>query len=112
MRQRLTERLGGTPRERTRLMLSVWSLMHGTAMLMIRGGAAGPLQTQMVHSCLDAVEAVITEAARSKGRKSSGPKWPAKLILGEAAQSRVSDGEPDVSGKAGVGRKKVSGLRS
>jgi AcrR family transcriptional regulator len=106
MRQRLTERLGGTPRERTRLMLSVWSLMHGTAMLMIRGGAAGPLQTQMVHSCLDAVEAVITEAARSKGRKSSGPKWPANLILGEAAQSRVSDGEPDLSVKAGVGRKR------
>ncbi len=95
MRQRLTQRLGGTPRERTRLMLSVWSLMHGTAMLMIRGGVAGPLRTQMVHCCLDAVEAIITEAARSKGKTYSGPKWPLNLILGEAAQSKVSDGEPD-----------------
>jgi hypothetical protein len=74
-------------------------------MLMIRGGAAGPLQRQMVHSCLDAVEAVITDAARSKGRKYSGPKWPPNLILGEAAQSKVSDGEPDAGAKAGVKRK-------
>jgi AcrR family transcriptional regulator len=113
MRQRLTERLGGTPRERTRLMLSVWSLMHGTAMLMIRGGAAGPLQMQMVHSCLDAVEAVITEAARSKGRKYSGPKWPPHLILGEAADSKVGNSEPDTGSKSAPqrrGKRKVSGL--
>jgi AcrR family transcriptional regulator len=101
MRLRLTQRLGGSPRSHTRLMLSVWSLMHGTAMLMIRGGAAGPLHTQMVHSCLDAVEAIITEAARSKGKTCSGPKWPASLILGEAAHSMVSNGEPDVGAKSG-----------
>jgi AcrR family transcriptional regulator len=95
MRLRLTERLGGTPRKRTRLMLSVWSMMHGTAMLMIRGGVAGPLRPQMIHSCRDAVEAIIAEAARSKGKIYSGPKWPAGLILGEAADSKVSDGVPD-----------------
>jgi AcrR family transcriptional regulator len=95
MRQRLTERLGGTPRQRTRLMLSVWSLMHGTAMLMIRGGVAGPLRTQMIHSCLDGIEAVIAEAAHSKGKSHSGPKWPAGLILGEAADSKVINVEPD-----------------
>jgi AcrR family transcriptional regulator len=93
MRLRLTERLGGTPRKHTRLMLSVWSLMHGTAMLMIRGGVAGPLHAQMVHSCLDAVEAMIAEALRSKGKTYSGPKWPPNLILGEAAHSKVSEGE-------------------
>ena len=95
MRQRLTERLGGTPRQRTRLMLSVWSLMHGTAMLMIRGGVAGPLRTQMIHSCMDGIEAVIVEAARSKGKAHSGPKWPPGLILGEAADSKVINVEPD-----------------
>ena len=113
MRLRLTQRLGGTPRKRTRLMLSVWSLMHGTAMLMIRGGVAGPLRTQMVHSCRDAVEAVIAEAARS-GKTYSGPKWPANLILGEAADSKVSDPEPDGGANASAkrrGRKKVSSLR-
>src|SRR5580692_1580817 len=102
MRLRLTERLGGTPRKRTRLMLSVWSLMHGTAMLMIRGGVAGPLRTQMIHSCLDAVEAVIAEAARSKGKICSGPKWPGTLILGEAAHSKVGNGGPEGSMKSGA----------
>jgi AcrR family transcriptional regulator len=108
MRLRLTQRLGGAPRQHTRLMLAVWSLMHGTAMLMIRGGASGPLRTQMVHSCRDAVEAIIAEAARSKGKTYSGPKWPANLILGEAARSKVSNGAPDNGEKSGIQRKNRS----
>jgi len=93
MRLRLAQRLGGSPRKHTRLMLSLWSLMHGTAMLMIRGGVTGPLRTQMIHSCLDALEAIAAQASRTKGRIYSGPKWPAHLILGEAAHSKVTDGE-------------------
>jgi AcrR family transcriptional regulator len=102
MRLRLTQRLGGTPRRHTRLMLAVWSLMHGTAMLMIRGGVAGPLRSQMIHSCRDAVEAIIAEAARSKGKIYSGPKWPVNLILGEAAHSKVSGGAPDNGARSGT----------
>lgn len=90
LRERLAQRLGGSPRKHTRLMLSLWSLMHGAAMLMIRGGAPDPLRTQMIHACLDAAEALIKESARSKGKTHSGPKWPAGLILGEAAQSKVA----------------------
>jgi hypothetical protein len=105
MRMRLAQRLGGSPRKHTRLMLSLWSLMHGTAMLMIRGGAAGPLHTQMVHSCLDALEAIIADAARSKGKGRSGPKWPPNLILGEATHSKVSNGQPDAGAKAGAKRR-------
>ncbi|MCU1300143.1 MAG: TetR family transcriptional regulator [Candidatus Sulfotelmatobacter sp.] len=90
MRLRLAQRLGGDSRKHTRLMLSLWSLMHGTAMLMIRGGVSGSLRTQMIHACLDALEAVVDAAARSKGKTFSGPKWPAGLILGEAAQSTVT----------------------
>jgi AcrR family transcriptional regulator len=93
LRELLTKRLGGPPRQHTRLMLSVWSLLHGTAMLLIRGGAMGALRTQMFHSCLDAVEVIVAETARSKGRTSSGPKWPANLILGEEADSKVSQEE-------------------
>jgi AcrR family transcriptional regulator len=89
MRLRVAQRLGGSPRKHTRLMLSLWSLMHGTAMLMIRGGVSGALRTQMVHACLDSVEAIMKAAARSKGKGCSGPKWPAGLILGEAADSKV-----------------------
>jgi len=92
LRERLTRRLGTTARQNTRLMLSLWSLMHGTAMLLIRGGVVDPLRTQMFHACLDAVEAVVQDAARTKGRARSGPKWPAKLILGEAAESMVIHG--------------------
>jgi AcrR family transcriptional regulator len=105
MRLRLAQRLGGTPRKHTRLMLSLWSLMHGTAMLLIRGGVAGPLGTQMIHSCLDAVEAIIAQAARSKGKTYSGPKWPANLILGEAAHSKVTNGESDASTKSTIARR-------
>jgi AcrR family transcriptional regulator len=89
MRQRVAERLGGSPRAHTRLMLSLWSLMHGTAMLMIRGGVTGPLRMQMMHACLDAVEAIVGEAARSRSQACSGPKWPPSLILGEASGSKV-----------------------
>lgn len=93
MRLRLAQRLGGGPRKHTRLMLSLWSLMHGAAMLMIRGGVSGPLRTQMIHSCLDALEAIVAEAARSKGKKYSGPRWPSGLILGEAAHSKITTRE-------------------
>lgn len=89
MRLRLAQRLSGSPRKHTRLMLSLWSLLHGTAMLMIRGGVTGPLRTQMIYACLDAVEAVVGQAGVPKSRASSGPKWPATLILGEAADSKV-----------------------
>jgi AcrR family transcriptional regulator len=108
MRLRLAQRLGGTPRNHTRLMLSLWSLMHGTAMLMIRGGVEGPLRAQMIHSCLDALEAITTAAARSKGKANSGPKWPASLILGEAAQSKVSDDETDAVTKYAAKKKSRS----
>jgi hypothetical protein len=73
----------------------------------------------MFHACLDAVEAVVAQAARSKG-KGSGPKWPSNLILGEADHSRVSNGEHDAgadaksgtkSGTKNRGKRKVSGLR-
>jgi len=105
MRLRLAHRLGGDSRKHTRLMLSVWSLMHGTAMLLIRGGVTGPLRTQMIHSCLDAVEAIVEQADRTKGKAYSGPKWPASLILGEAAHSKVNNGEMDASAKSATARR-------
>jgi len=88
MRQRVTGILGGSARQHTRLMLSLWSLLHGAAMLIIRGRFDGPLRTQTVYSCLDAVDSMVASAARSKG-KHTGPKWPSTLILGEASESRV-----------------------
>ncbi len=92
MRERLAQRLGGTPRQNTRLMLAVWSLMHGTAMLIIRGGFEGMLRTQTIHACLDAFDSIIDSAARSKRLARSAHKWPSNLILGEGKQSRVGNG--------------------
>ncbi|HXJ85632.1 MAG TPA: TetR/AcrR family transcriptional regulator [Candidatus Binatia bacterium] len=91
MRERLVERLGGTARQHNRLMLAIWSLMHGTAMLIIRGGFEGSLRTQAVHACMDTVEMIIRSAHR-KSSVQSGPKWPASLVLGEAERSSVGNG--------------------
>lgn len=121
IRERLAQRLGGTPREHSRMMLAIWSLLHGAAMLMIRGGFEDALRTQTIHACSDAIEAIIVSAevatgrpgkrssSRSSSRTSSrpssrlssragsfghsGPKWPSNLILGEGKQSRVGNGK-------------------
>jgi AcrR family transcriptional regulator len=92
MRERLAQRLGGAPRQSTRLMLAVWSLMHGAAMLIIRGSFETALRSQTIHACQDAIDAIVDAAARSKGFPHSGPNWPSNLILGEGKQSRVGNG--------------------
>jgi AcrR family transcriptional regulator len=104
MRERVAKRLGGDPRKHTRLMLAVWSLMHGTAMLIIRGGFEGVLRTQTIHACLDAFDGILDAAARSKSLDHSGPKWPSNLILGEGKQSRVGNG--DGAGQKGSQKRK------
>lgn len=91
-RQRLTQRLGGTARDHNRLMLSLWSLMHGAVMLIIRGRFEGALRTQMIHACLDAFDAVVASAGR-KDFAHSGPKWPSSLVLGEAWQSKANQAQ-------------------
>jgi AcrR family transcriptional regulator len=90
MRERITQRIGGTPRQHSRLMLSIWSLMHGTAMLIIRGRFEGVLRAQTIHACIDACDAVL-DAAQRKRFSNSGPKWPANLILGEGKNSQVGN---------------------
>ena len=102
MRGRLAEELGGTPREHNRLILAIWCLMHGTAMLIIRGGFEGALRAQAIHACLDTVD-IVMEAARNGALVQSGPKWPATVILGEAEQS--SAGNPDDGASSVKGKK-------
>lgn len=106
MRERLAKRLGGDSRQHTRLMLAIWCLMHGTAMLIIRGQFDGMLRTQTVHACLDVFDGILACAARPKGLAHSGPKWPSNLILGEANQSRVGNGNGDTDSKPSGLRKK------
>ena len=75
MRERVAIRLGGSPRQHTRLMLAVWSLMHGAAMLIIRGGFEGVLRDQMVHACL---AHLTTFLMRRRDRKA----WPTPVRNG------------------------------
>jgi AcrR family transcriptional regulator len=105
MRARLAEQLKETPRQNNRLMLAIWSLMHGTAMLIIRGEFEGALRTQAVHACMDAVDNLIRMASRRKGGAHSGPKWPANLILGEGEQSRAGNGNEAAEVKGSRSRK-------
>lgn len=95
MRDILAEQIGGATHENNRIMLAIWCLLHGTAMLIIRGSFEGPLRTQTMHSCLDTVETVLRAAARPKGMVHSGPKWPSSLILGEGPKSRIGNGDGD-----------------
>jgi AcrR family transcriptional regulator len=105
MRERLAKRLGGTPRQHMRLMLAIWSLTHGTAMLVIRGRFEGALRVQAVHACIDACDSMVDSAARSKGLANSGPKWPSNLILGEGKQSQVGNSkESSVKKKSKAGK--------
>jgi len=73
-------------------MLSIWCLMHGTAMLIIRGGFEGALRAQAVHACLDTVDNILRAASSRKGLVESGPRWPSSLVLGEGEQSNVGNG--------------------
>jgi AcrR family transcriptional regulator len=93
MRERLAERLGGTPRQHNRAMMAIWELMHGTAMLIIRGKFEGSLRAQAVHACTDAAECIVQASARGKGLVCTGPKWPSNLILGEGTRSSLGEGE-------------------
>lgn len=92
MRERLAQQIGGTPREHNRLILAIWSLMHGTAMLIIRGEFEGALRTQAMHACVDTVDSLVQTAAGKKEIIHSGPKWPATLVLGEGEQSHINGG--------------------
>jgi AcrR family transcriptional regulator len=105
MRDRLAKHLGGSPRKHSRLMLAVWSLMHGTAMLVIRGRFEGALRSQTIYACLDAFDGIIDLAERTNGLPHSGPGWPSNLILGEGRKSRVGDR----AGGRGQKRKSTAG---
>jgi AcrR family transcriptional regulator len=91
MRHRLAELVAGTAKEHNRLMLAVWSLTHGTAMLIIRGNFEGALRNQTIHACVDTIDAVL-ESAKSKHIAHSGPQWPSTLILGAGKDSRNGNG--------------------
>ena len=101
MRERLAKEIGGTPLDHNRLILAIWSLMHGTAMLIIRGEFEGILRSQAIHACLNAVDSLIYTASKRKEFFHSAPKWPPSLILGEAELSSLGNGTDGAVKKRG-----------
>jgi len=108
LRERVAKKVGCHPRQQTRLILAIWSLMHGAAMLIIRGGFEGALRTQEICSCQDAVDSLVNTACR-KALVQTGPAWPPNLILGEEERSRAGDAD---SGKRSRTRKANPGGRA
>jgi AcrR family transcriptional regulator len=117
MRERLTKRLGGTPRQHTRLMLSLWSLMHGTAMLDDpRRRSGSRCARRWFHACLDARRSNCgREAAAQKARPARDPKWPAESDSWGGFAEAKSSHLRMTTGRAGfnrqAGRKNKSGER-
>ena len=67
-KERLAVRHGGKPDDYTRFVLSVWELLHGTAMLTVVGKTSQALQLEMRVACLEAVDtlaAALENAAAS-----------------------------------------------
>lgn len=89
LRERLAQTLGGSQRHHNRLLLAIWTLTHGTAMLIIRGRFEGALRTQALHACLDAIDTLLEAAEHPRGLHHSGPLWPPSLILGQGRKSRI-----------------------
>ncbi|HSS99874.1 MAG TPA: TetR/AcrR family transcriptional regulator [Terriglobales bacterium] len=69
LKERLALRYGGKPDDYTRFALSVWALLHGTAMLIVAGKTPVTLQLQMRLACVEAIEALGTTLEKSNGRK-------------------------------------------
>jgi AcrR family transcriptional regulator len=107
IRERIAEQLKEEPRKQTRLMLSLWGLMHGTAMLIIRGQFEGALRIQTMNACLDAFEAIVN-SAQEKSLPHTGPKWPSDLILGEGKKSHVEEVTAESKRKSIGGRRRGS----
>jgi AcrR family transcriptional regulator len=99
IRERVADRMKEDPRKQTRLMLALWSLMHGTAMLIIRGQIDGDLRTQTINACIDAFDAIVN-SAREKSLPHTGPKWPANLILGEGTKSHAGGTNGETGSKS------------
>jgi AcrR family transcriptional regulator len=69
LKERLALRYGGKPDDYTRFALSVWALLHGTAMLIVVGKTAEDLQLQMRMACIEAIEALGTTLENRNGKK-------------------------------------------
>lgn len=60
---KLAERLGGAPADHTRLALALWSVMHGTAMILISKSIPAEYVPELRSVCSSTVEALVRNAS-------------------------------------------------
>ncbi len=61
----LAQRLGGAPEDHTQLGLAVWSLLHGTTMLLLSKAIAPGHEEALRRACRSALQTLLESGARS-----------------------------------------------
>lgn len=64
--QLLSRRFGGTPEDHTQTALTLWALLHGTCMLMLRNSIPEGHEAALRDACRAGVKAVLETAERSR----------------------------------------------
>lgn len=64
--QLLCKRLGGLPEDHTQMALTLWALLHGTSMLMLRNSIPEGHEEALRDACRAGVKAVLESAERSR----------------------------------------------
>ncbi len=68
VRERLAERLGGSPGRHRRLALALTALAHGTSNLLLQEGVHERISRELRRACIAAVEALVEGASGSAFR--------------------------------------------
>lgn len=66
MKGRMAAELGGAPDDYTRLTLSLWALLHGTATLLIANTVIPEHAEEMREACRASIQTLLGEARRSR----------------------------------------------
>jgi hypothetical protein len=65
MRRKLAEKLGGSADERERMLMALWMMVHGTAMLLIEKSILPSDATQARAIFTKTIATMVREAARA-----------------------------------------------
>jgi AcrR family transcriptional regulator len=64
--QVLAKQLGGTPEDHTRLALTLWALVHGTAMMLLSKSIPEGHEEELRAACRAGVQSLLGKAAQEK----------------------------------------------
>lgn len=70
--QLLAKQMGGRPEDHTQLALGIWSLLHGTTMLLLSKSIPEGHEEQLREACRVAMKALLGKAGQKKVQKHNG----------------------------------------